>query len=68
MVVVREQGWSQYVMRVTFQLWLLNLAICGRLLLICIKIITITFKYYYNYYKKIPQIPFRSILEAIPFQ
>ena len=69
MVVVKEQqGWSQYVMWVMFQPWLLDLAIRRCLLLICIKIITITFKYYYNYYKKIPQIPFRSILEAIPFQ
>jgi len=49
-VVVRaEMGRSQCVMRVMFQLWLLNLATRGRLLVInynCIKIITITYKNY----------------------
>ena len=64
MVVVRgEQGWSRYVTQVTFQPWLLDLAIRGCLLLICIEIITDTIEMYY----KPSQIPFRSIPDAIPF-
>jgi len=48
-VVRREMGWSRCVTLVTFQLWLLDLATRGRLLLInynCIKIITISYKSY----------------------
>ena len=37
MVVRRKMGQSQYVTQVTFQLRLLDLATCGRLLVITIK-------------------------------